>query len=37
MNHRRAPGLGENTTEILTQYLGYDEKAIADLKRREVV
>jgi crotonobetainyl-CoA:carnitine CoA-transferase CaiB-like acyl-CoA transferase len=37
MNHRRAPGLGEHTTEILKRYLGYDDQAIAELKRRQVV
>jgi crotonobetainyl-CoA:carnitine CoA-transferase CaiB-like acyl-CoA transferase len=37
LNHRRAPGLGEHTAEILRDYLGYDDKAIADLRRRQVV
>jgi crotonobetainyl-CoA:carnitine CoA-transferase CaiB-like acyl-CoA transferase len=37
MNHHRAPGLGEHTTEILKQYLEYDDNAIADLRRREIV
>jgi crotonobetainyl-CoA:carnitine CoA-transferase CaiB-like acyl-CoA transferase len=37
LNHRRAPGLGEHTTEILKHYLGYDDNAIADLRRRQVV
>jgi len=37
MNHRRAPGLGEHTAEILKQHLGYDDDAIADLRQRQVV
>lgn len=37
MTHRRAPGLGEHTTEILKHYLGYDERQIADLRRRRVI
>jgi crotonobetainyl-CoA:carnitine CoA-transferase CaiB-like acyl-CoA transferase len=37
MNHRRAPGLGEHTAEILKQYLGYDDDAIADFRQRQVV
>jgi crotonobetainyl-CoA:carnitine CoA-transferase CaiB-like acyl-CoA transferase len=37
MNHHRAPGLGEHTTEILKQCLGYDDIAIADLRRRKIV
>ena len=37
MNHCRGPQLGEHTTEILKQYLGYDDESIADLKRRDVV
>jgi len=37
MNHRRAPSLGEHTAEILKQYLGYDDDAIADFRQRQVV
>jgi len=37
MKHRRAPGLGEHTTGILKNYLGYDDNAIADLRQRQVV
>lgn len=37
MNHHRAPRLGEHTTEILKQSLGYDDIAIADLRRRKIV
>jgi crotonobetainyl-CoA:carnitine CoA-transferase CaiB-like acyl-CoA transferase len=37
INHHRAPGLGEHTCGILKDYLGYDDDAIADLRRRQVV
>jgi crotonobetainyl-CoA:carnitine CoA-transferase CaiB-like acyl-CoA transferase len=34
---RRAPGLGEHTDEILREYLGYGDKQIAQLRRKEIV
>jgi crotonobetainyl-CoA:carnitine CoA-transferase CaiB-like acyl-CoA transferase len=37
INHSRAPGLGEHTAEILKDYLGYDDGAITDLRRKRVV
>lgn len=33
----RAPHLGEHTDDILTGLLGYSEKQVADLRRKEVV
>lgn len=35
--HRRAPALGEHTNEILREYLGYTEKKIAELRRKQIV
>ena len=37
MDHCRGPQLGEHTTEILKRYLEYDDKSIADLRRKDVV
>ena len=35
--HRRAPGLGEHTDEILREYLGYGPEEIAELRNRGVL
>ena len=35
--HRRAPALGEHTSEILRNCLEYSEKQIAELRKRKVV
>lgn len=34
---RRAPALGENTDEILRDYLGYTQKRIAELRKKQIV
>lgn len=34
---RRAPALGEHTDEILRDYLGYNQKRIAELRNKQVV
>ncbi len=37
VRHRRAPTMGEDTAQVLKDYLGYDEQQIAALTRKRIV